>query len=315
MNAAPSISTLPMTPTRQSLASAPCSQSAVKRINNFSGGLCSFWSAWRDVQEVGPENVVLLFADTLVESPELYEFQDAASDLLGVPVTRISAGITPWQLFRREKMIGNNKYPLCSIYLKRELLDAWMVSHYEMDQNQENMFLEKASLSLGFDWTEEHRVKAMRQDHPTWDIRAPMMEEPLWDKCKMQSEAEKLGLPVSSAYKLGLPHDNCGGRCVRAGISHWVRLLEIRPEAYREWEVEEQETAASLGSEGIEPLSMLKDRRGGVTRNLYLTELRQRVESGEKFSRHDWGGCGCGGAVPSIANTDSATTDQPIQKT
>jgi len=34
------------------------------RINNFSGGLCSFWSAFRDVQEAGPENVILLFADT-----------------------------------------------------------------------------------------------------------------------------------------------------------------------------------------------------------------------------------------------------------
>ena len=276
----------------------------MKRINNFSGGLCSFWSAWRDVQEVGAENVVLLFADTLVESPELYRFQDETSALLGVPITRITKGITPWELFRQHKMIGNNKYPICSIYLKRELLDAWMVANYEMNQWQENMLLEKASLSLGFDWTEEHRTKAMRAEHPAWEIHAPMQREPIWDKCKMQHEAEKLGLTISSAYKLGLPHDNCGGRCVRAGISHWVRLLEIRPDAFAEWEKEEMETAEYLRSQGVEPLSMLKDRRGGETRNLYLTELRARVVAGEKFDRHDWGGCGCGGATAMTANRE-----------
>lgn len=80
----------------------------------------------------------------------------------------------------------------------------------------------------------------------------------------MQQEAEALGLPISTAYKRdGLPHDNCGGGCVRAGISHWVHLLSVRPAVFAEWEREEQETAAYLRSLGIEPLSMLKDRRGG----------------------------------------------------
>src|ERR1017187_9539846 len=117
-------------------------------------------------------------------------------------------------------MIGNNKYPICSVKLKRELLDEWMVTHYEMDQNQGNMLMEKASLTIGFDWTEEHRTKELRDVHPTWDIRAPMQEEPIWDKCRMQAEAVKLGLKLSDAYlKDGLPHDNCGGACCRAGIS------------------------------------------------------------------------------------------------
>jgi len=278
----------------------------MKRINNFSGGLCSFWSAWRDVQEFGAENVVLLFADTLAESPDLHQFMRDASQLLGVPITRVSNEITPWELFREHKMIGNNKYPICSIYLKRELLNAWMTSNFEMDRNQENFLLEKASLSLGFDWNEPHRIEAMRKEHPTWEIRAPMQEEPIWDKCKMEREAENLGLRVSSAYKLGLPHDNCGGQCVRAGISHWVHLLNVRPDAFAEWEQDEWDTAAYIHSEGGEPLSMLKDRRGGETKNLYLRDLRARVESGEKFDRFDWGGCGCGGAA-SISNVDSTT--------
>lgn len=96
-----------------------------KHIVNFSGGLCSFWAAHRMVKEHGSLNVILLFADTLVESPSLYHFNMRASELLGVPITRISLEITPWQLFRRKKLIGNNRFPICSTMLKREPLNGW----------------------------------------------------------------------------------------------------------------------------------------------------------------------------------------------
>lgn len=267
------------------------------RINNFSGGLCSFWSAYRDVKEVGPLNVVLLFADTLIESPGTYAFMDAASKFLGVPITRVSREMTPWQLFRKERMIGNNRFPICSVYLKRQLLNDWMIEHYEMNAHQDNFFLGKGSVTVGFDWTEENRLNDLRREHPTWIIRAPMQEGEIWDKCKMMKEALSLGLPVSDAYlRDGLPHDNCGGGCCRAGISHWVHVHKVRPAIFSQWENDEWETAEFLIGEGIEPLSMLKDRRGGMVKNLYLRDLRKRIESGEKFDMHDWGGCGCGGA-------------------
>lgn len=279
------------------------------RINNFSGGLCSFWSAYRDVQEVGPLNVVLLFADTLVESPSTYAFMDAAAKFLGVPITRVSRELTPWQLFRKEKMIGNNQFPICSKFLKRELLNEWMCSNFEMDRAQGNFLLEPASVSIGFDWTEDHRLRQMRGEHPTWNIRAPMQEDPIWDKCRMRDEAVKLGLPISDAYmRDGLPHDNCGGGCVRAGISHWVQIYHVRPAVFAEWESEEWETAEFLRSLGIEPLSMLKDRRGGETKNLYLRDLRARIESGQEFDKYDWGGCGCGGAVIPVSTGASPST-------
>ena len=84
---------------------------------------------------------------------------------------------------------------------------------------------------------------------------------------------------------------------MRAGISHWVYLLRTLPSRYMEWEEAEWSLAEYLRTIGIEPLSILKDRRGGVTRNLYLRDLRLRVEAGERFPSDDWGGCGCGGAT------------------
>jgi hypothetical protein len=103
----------------------------VKRIVNFSGGLCSFWAAQREIAQYGRNNVILLFADVLIEDPDLYRFNKDASEYLGIPIIRISLELTPWQLFRREGMIANDRFPICSKMLKRELLNSWMATRYE----------------------------------------------------------------------------------------------------------------------------------------------------------------------------------------
>jgi hypothetical protein len=278
----------------------------VKHVVSFSGGLCSFWAAWRVIQKYGRENVVLLFADTLIEDHDLYAFNEAAAMLLGVPITRVVEGRTPWELFRDEGMIGNNRFPICSVRLKREPLAKWFDAHClnMAEEGQEQIpFLhdgrQPATLYLGFDWTEPNRIADMKAEHPLWRIDAPMQEEPIWDKCRMEREAVALGLAIPRLYKEGFPHNNCGGRCVRAGISHWVHLYRVRPAAYIEWMDEELETQRVLAERGISNahFTVLKDRRGGETKPLALSQLRNRIEAGEEFPSDDWGGCGCGGAT------------------
>ncbi len=61
-----------------------------------------------------------------------------------------------------------------------------------------------------------------------------------------------------------------------------------------EWAEEERITMLDFATRGIQQMTMLKDRRGGVTSNLSLYQLRDRIEAGEKFSQFEWGGCGCG---------------------
>jgi hypothetical protein len=263
-------------------------QGSMKHIVNFSGGLCSFWAAHRIVQKFGPSDVTLLFADTLIEDDDLYAFNIKSAEILGIPITRISEGLEPWDLFERQGIIGNSKYPICSVYLKREPLDAFHRANFlELD----------ATLYLGFDWTEEHRLADLRREKPTWRIEAPMTEEPIWDKCRMQKEADKIGLPRCKLYELGFPHNNCGGFCVRAGISHFVHLYHVLPARYAYHEGKEKVCMARLRERGIEPLSILKDRRGGTPKMLTLEMLRKRIEAGEKMPKHEWGGCGCGGAT------------------
>ncbi len=271
-------------------------------VVDFSGGLCSFWAAHRVVERYGKDAVVLLFADTLIEDEDLYSFNESASAMLCVPITRVAVGKTPWQVFREEGLIGNARFPICSVRLKREPLNEWHHTNCmdAIEERQTTLFgesREPATIYLGFDWTEEHRLMDMRREHPTWRIEAPMTEAPFWDKCRMEREARAIGLPIPKLYGLGFPHNNCGGRCVRAGVSHWVHLYHVLNHRFMEWAYEERDTAKDFVRRGIEPLSILKDRRGGTTKSLWLLDLKARIDAGEKFPSDEWGGCGCGGAT------------------
>ena len=69
-------------------------------------------------------------------------------------------------------------------------------------------------------------------------------------------------------------HNNCWGKCVRAGKKHWAALWENDPERYREAERDEQAIRAHLGK----PVTILREQRNGVHLSLSLAEYRQRLE-------------------------------------
>lgn len=265
----------------------------MKHVVNLSGGACSFWAAARvlALPDVSRDDITFLFADTLIESPDLYEFNDRTAEYFGIPITRVSREITPWELFRQQHVIGNDRIPVCSVELKRKPLWNWVYNTFAVE-----VFLNQVTVYVGFDWTEVNRLDDLRREHPQVRIEAPMTEPPYWDKCKIISELEVVGMPVPLAYRQGFPHNNCGKRCVRAGISHFVHLLSVDASAYDEWEREERNTIAEFIASSVSSAerAILKDRRGGTTKPLTLETLRKRVESGEKFPTDEWGGCGCG---------------------
>ena len=258
----------------------------VSHVVNASGGVCSFWACERVVRKHGRESVVLLFADVLMEDDDLYRFLREGAEYLGVPITRISKEMTPWQLFAAQGMIGNSRAPICSVMLKREPLDEWHRAHtLELT----------TTLHIGIDWTEEHRLHDLRRRKPTWRIEAPMTEAPLWDKCRMLDELRAIGIETPRLYKWGFPHNNCGGFCVKAGHAQFALLLRARPEgadvkgSYRWHEAQEEMLRAQVGN-----FSVMTDRRGdGKKKPLTMRQFRERIEAGESFDRHDWGGCGC----------------------
>lgn len=235
-------------------------------------------------QECGTDNLVLLFADTKIEDPDLYRFLPQAAKDVGGTLVKIEDGRTPWEVFRAERFLGNTRVDPCSKILKRAICDKWLSANCDP---------ETTTVYLGISWDENHRfVRAKeRMASKGWTVRAPLCEEPYPPLGKDWAirELQKVGLEPPALYKLGFPHNNCGGFCVKAGQAHFRLLLETMPDRYAHHERQEEELRRYLGKD----VAILRDRRGGKTRPLTLRVLRERVEDSKPIDEDAWGGCGC----------------------
>jgi hypothetical protein len=266
---------------------------SVKHLVLFSGGIGSWACAKRVAERHGTDGMVLLFADTKVEDADLYRFVREAAEDVGAPLVTIADGRTPWEVFRDVRFIGNSKADPCSEVLKRNVLDKWR------DQN-----CDKATTTcyVGLDWTEGHRFNGrgdklglrvlMAQEG--WRYEAPLCERPLISKQQMLTNCECAGIAAPRLYKLGFPHNNCSGACVKAGHAQWAHLLKVLPSVYEFNERMELETMAITGSKW----GILTDRRGGgKKRPMTLRQFRFRIENEgytpREMADFEWGGCGC----------------------
>lgn len=257
----------------------------MKYIVSFSGGVGSAMSAELAVNRYGRENVILLFADTLIEDDSLYQFNTAVSDYVQVPITRIADGRDPWQVFEQEKFIGNSRIDPCSKILKRNLIHKWIRSNFSSSAVQ---------IFVGIDCTEEHRLTRVVEANKPYIYRSLLIEEDVFifhsDKLKWCSDR---GIEIPRLYQLGFPHDNCGGFCIKAGLAQFKLLYEKLPARYKWHEDKEQEAIKRNGN--LKPF-LKKTVKGKV---IYLTmreyrlqylECKRDINEAEKL---DFGGCGC----------------------
>lgn len=254
-------------------------------VMSFSGGLCSWFAARRLVERHGTDCVTLLFADTLIEHSDLYRFLDDAGADLGVPVTRISDGRTPWDIFFQNRMMGNTRVDLCSRILKRQLLDSWCNRHCNRQHTVQCAGLSFGERARYLRWRVRMRAKG-------WRTQAPAMSPVYTDKAGMLAAAVARGLQPSDSYEDGFAHDNCGGFCIKQGQRGFINLLIKRPEVFRFHEGKEQDFRAFVGKD----VAILRDRTGGTTKPLTLKVLRERVEAKqfECLNFADEGSaCGC----------------------
>lgn len=275
----------------------------MKHLVQLSGGVGSYMAARRVIEQYGSDDVVLLFADTHMEDEDLYRFLDDVEVDLGIGITRLADGRTPWDVFADVRYIGNTRVDPCSRVLKRDLLRAHMDEQYDPERDV---------VYLGIDWSEEHRFEAAKSRWTPWEIRAPLCERPLLDKADMLAELEQRGIEVPRLYEMGFPHNNCGGFCIKQGQAGFKQLLEEMPERFAWHEQREQELRQELGD-----VAILRDRtregrawhfdlddwvpdgQGGLkppnVAPLTLRELRRRVQEGTDDTDpfDDLGGCSC----------------------
>jgi len=255
----------------------------IKHCVSFSGGIGSWAAAKRVADKYGPKNVVLLFADTLMEDEDLYRFLDQAAENIGSELIKISDGRNPWEIFHDERFLGNSRVDPCSKLLKRKLLDKW---------RNKNLDPDAGTMYIGIDWTEEHRLINLQKRCQPWTYEAPMCEAPYLSKAEMLEWAESEGLKRPRLYEMGFPHNNCGGFCIKAGQAQFALLLKTMPERYAFHEQKEQDLRAHLERDDI---TILRKQVNKQKINMTLKEFREGIEKQSTlgFDTEEWGGCGC----------------------
>lgn len=252
----------------------------MRHVVNFSGGLCSWMAARRVAEKYGLDDLTLLFADTRMEDEDLYRFLDEASADIGVPVTRIADGRTPWDVFKDERFLGNSRIDPCSKLLKRKLLDSW---------HRANCPVDGTIVHVGLAWDEQHRLTRFAAAMAPWVVSAPLCDPPYLTKNEIMRVARERGLEPPLLNREGFPHNNCGGFCIKAGQAQFRLLLKRFPERYAFHEQKERELREYLGKD----VSILRSRVSGDSGPLTLEAFRLRVEASQPTDEFDWGGCGC----------------------
>ena len=176
----------------------------------------------------------------------------------------LSAGLAVWEVFEKERFIGNSRIDPCSRVLKRELLKRHITENHSPDE---------CRLVLGIDATEAHRHLGAWARWQPYEVLSPLCDEPEISKEEMHRIGEQRGIERQELYRLGFGHANCSGACVKAGQGQWRRLLETMPEVYDYHASEERRLRENLGKD----VTVLRRQRQSVRHRFTLDELREEA--------------------------------------
>lgn len=195
----------------------------------FSGGKSSFSVADFVKTNFPNDNIVLYFTDTLWEDEDLYRFIYEASDKLELPMLIHSRGITPAQLMVQQKFMANNRVGTCSKELKMKVsaqflkkgivpeIEKWHNKHFLRKDD----FISEATLYFGIGFEEMHREGPIRANWKPFRVEMPLIDN-IIDNNQI---LKKYGIKQPRMYDMQFSHNNCKGRCVKAGQGHFKNLL------------------------------------------------------------------------------------------
>lgn len=195
----------------------------------FSGGKSSFSAADYVKTHFPNDNIVLYFTDTLWEDEDLYRFIYEASDKLKLPMLIHSRGITPPQLMVQQRFMANNRVGTCSKELKMKVsaqyLKKGIVPEVEKWHNKPYLkaenFISEAILYFGIGFEEMHREGPIKANWEPFEVRMPLIE----NNIDNDQVLKKYNIRQPRMYDMQFSHNNCKGRCVKAGQGHFKNLL------------------------------------------------------------------------------------------
>lgn len=203
----------------------------------FSGGISSFVVADYVKTRYPMDNIVLYFTDVMWENYDLYRFIDEVSDKLQLPLLTHSKGITPMELMFEQKVIFNSLIGACSRILKTKVASdflrkneqppivKWRNKEYLKDEN----FTENAILYFGIGFDEMHRAPDIITNWQPFEVNMPLIDHSI----SKEAALKKYNIRQPILYDLGFAHNNCNGRCVKAGQGHFKNLKHKMPDVFQ----------------------------------------------------------------------------------
>ena len=209
----------------------------MNRIIFSSGGTASLAVAdW--VKEHHPDdNIVMYFTDTLWEHPDCYRMLREGSDKLQLPLLTHSLGLNPIQLMFEKKMVYNSMIGDCSKILKigvgskflKKGIEPPVVKWRNEQFLKDKDFTTDAILYFGIGFDEMHREGSIVENWAPFKVEFPLIQNNIWK----DDVLKKYDIEKPELYKMGFTHNNCHGRCVKAGQGHYKLLKEKMPDVFR----------------------------------------------------------------------------------
>ena len=240
---------------------------------SLSGGTASAVAADRVLRE-HKKDTTLWFADTSWEDEDLYRFLDDLQDYWQHPIIRHKDGRTPLEVAEQASIIPNQRRAPCALKLKIEPSRAYVTKLAKVSP---------VTVHLGLDWTEMHRAKRPTEEYekiPRVKVDLPLLWKPIATP-PHRKVTEAWGIRTPRLYDLGFPHNNCGGRCVKQGVSEWIRLKATFPHRFKE--VKEWEAAQRAQGGARADYAIARDQSGGKVTPLPLDELEKRHSPGQQL--------------------------------
>lgn len=220
----------------------------------FSGGKSSFTVAHLVKERYPDNNILLYFTDTLWEDEDLYRFIHEASDKLELPMLYHSVGLTPPQLMVQQKFMFNSRVGNCSKELKmkpaanffkkgeKPHIEKWYNDQYLKTEINplEKGFAENTILYFGIGWMEAHRQGPIKKNWQPFQVEMPLIDEMIDN-----DEVLKIyNIKQPRLYDMNFAHNNCKGRCIKAGQGHFKNLLMKDEKTFQQ--LKEQEIVISF---------------------------------------------------------------------
>lgn len=218
-------------------------------IGMLSGGVPSAYACSLMLEEHGKDHCQFLFTDTKWEDPDTYRFLDEVVNYLGAEYVVKADGRTPPELFKDERMLGNDRAPICSRILKTQQA-VFYIEELRLQGKEPILY-------FGITPEEEGRVERITKNYEhnpitPVQVRFPMVERNICRETAFDIVEGEWGIKRPYIYTLksvkgrGFEHNNCGGRCIRGGVNHHMLLYEILPDRYQEKMAVEEDFRAEI---------------------------------------------------------------------